>query len=241
MIISVYNHKGGTGKTTTSINIGKSLSDLGNSVLLVDLDPQANLTYSLGIEKNEALEVKLSAENIVSTEEGFDVIPNFTSPQFLVDYQFPSPTSLKEELSELFLSYDFVLIDCPPSMNLTVVNALLTSDGVLIPALLDALSLEALRQVFGAIDDLLKEYKYNFSFIGILPVMVDRRRQLTNDVKDYIQENYDVSLFENNVRMNVKIAEAPSHGKSIFEYYSKCKGATDYMNVTKEFLEKVNN
>jgi chromosome partitioning protein len=152
MVLSIYNHKGGTGKTTTTINLGRALKNEGYKVLLVDLDPQANMTYSLGIKKINVDAVTLSEDNITTTREGLDILPNYTTPQFLVDYDFPSDTSLRDEMDTCFSNYDFVLIDCPPAMNHTVVNALLASNGIILPVLLDVLSLEALKQVLYAID-----------------------------------------------------------------------------------------
>ena len=239
MVTSVYNHKGGTGKTTTTINLGRALKDLGYNILLVDLDPQANLTYSLGVEKKNAYEVTLSSKSVVKTNEGLDLLPNFASPDFLVDYEFPSVTALGDELANFFSEYDFVFIDCPPAMNMTVVNALLASDSVLITVLLDALSLEGLSQVLDSMSKLLIDYNKNISLTGVLPVMVNSSRHLTRDVKNYIKENINATLFENHIRMNVKIAEAPSHGKSVIEYDPKCNGSKDYKELANEFLELI--
>jgi len=193
----------------------------------------------MGIEKTDAAQVSLSAENVTSSQEGIDILPNFTSPQFLVDYDYPSVTALRDELSGLFKKYDFVLIDCPPAMNMNVVNALLASDGVLLPALLDVLSLEGLSQVLGAIERLMKDHQHNLNITGVLPVMVDTRRQLTTEVKSYIEKNFNVPVLKNHIRMNVKTAEAPSHGKSVIAYEPKSNGAIDYKAVAKEFLELI--
>jgi len=236
MILSIYSHKGGTGKTTTTINIGRALKDRGYEVLLVDLDPQANLTYSLGIHKTDARTVSLSPDKITTTDEGLHILPNFTAPQFLIDYEFPSKTSLREEMASCFAEYDFVLIDCPPAMNLTVVNALLASDGVIFPVLLDVLSLEALNQALHAMDGLLIQQKHSLLFTCVLPVMVDSRRLLSSEVKGFIQTTFETPVFENHIRMNVKTAEAPSHGKSVIEYSPNSNGAKDYIKVTDELL-----
>lgn len=241
MVISVYNHKGGTGKTTTTINIGMALKNLGYSILLVDLDPQANMTYSLGVERNVISDIALSSDNVVVTSEGLEIIPNFTSPQFLVDYEYPSITALADELGGFFSEYDYVLIDCPPAMNMTVVNSLLASDAVLIPAIMDPLSLEALRQVLDAIENLMDQYDHSLSFTGVLPVMVDSRRQLTHEVKQYIDENINVTVFDNKIRMNVKIAESPSYGQSVVSYASNSNGALDYKAAANELVNKLNN
>ena len=239
MVIAIYNHKGGTGKTTTAINVGKVLKDLGYKTLLVDLDSQANLTYAMGIEKDILSEISLSPESLVITNEGLEIIPNFTSPQFLVDYEFPSSTSLRDELSGFFSSYDYVLLDCPPAMNITVVNALLASEGVIIPAIMDPLSLEALRQVLEAMNLLLEEFNHTLSFKAVLPVMVDSRRQLTKEVKEYIHGNFNIDVFENTVRMNVKIAESPSYGESVISYSPDSNGTKDYNAATNELLTKI--
>ncbi|MCB0495521.1 MAG: ParA family protein [Cyclobacteriaceae bacterium] len=239
MVISIYNHKGGTGKTTTTVNLGRIIKDQGHSVLLIDLDPQANLTYSLGVHKTDVHSVYLSPDHVVETEEGLHILPNYTAPKFMVDYEFPSETALRDELETYFTNYDFVLIDCPPAMNLTVVNALLASDGIVLPALLDVLSLEALNQVIAAIKELLKEHKHSLKFSVVLPVMVDSRRLLTNEVKKYIETSFETPIFENYIRMNVKLAEAPSHGKSVVAYAPSSNGASDYEKVAIELLEYI--
>ncbi|MCF6361388.1 MAG: ParA family protein [Cyclobacteriaceae bacterium] len=241
MVLSIYNHKGGTGKTTTTINLGRVLKDIGYDVLLVDLDPQANMTYSLGIQKTDVDAVNLSEDNIILTEEGLNILPNYTSPQFLVDYEFLSPTSLRDELATCFSGYDFVLIDCPPAMNNTVVNALLASDAVLLPVLLDVLSLEALNQVNSAMTLLLEDNNHKFDFTCVLPVMVDSRRLLTTEIKKVIMNSFNVYIFENHIRMNVKTAEAPSHGKSVLAYSPSSNGSFDYKRVAEEFLSCISN
>jgi len=240
MILSIYSHKGGTGKTTSTINLGRALKDRGYDVLLVDLDPQANLTYSLGIHKTDARAVSLSPDNITTTEEGLHILPNLTTPQFLIDYEFPFKTSLRDEMETCFAEYDFVLIDCPPAMNLTVVNALLASDGVIFPVLLDVLSLEALNQALRAIKALLSQQQHELQFTIVLPVMVDSRRLLTSEVKGFIQNTFETPVFKNHIRMNVKTAEAPSHGKSVLAYSPNSTGAKDYKKATDELLQYIN-
>ena len=240
MVLSIYNHKGGTGKTTTCINLGRALKNKGFKVLLVDLDPQANMTYSLGIQKGNVDKVSLSPDKITTTDENLNILPNYTSPQFLIDYEFPKPTSLRDELEDCFKSYDFVLIDCPPAMNQTVVNALLASDGVIFPVLLDVLSLEALKQVLHAMHILLDDNNYKLPISLVLPVMVNSRRRLTTEVNKIIQNDIETPVFENQVRMNVKIAEAPSHGASVIEYAPKSNGAKDYAKVANELIDYIN-
>ncbi len=239
MVISIYSHKGGTGKTTTTINLGRVLKDKGYHVLLVDMDAQANLTYSLGVQKTDVQSVNLSPESIITTQEGLDILPNYTTPQFLIDYEFPSVNALHTELGSCFANYDFVLIDCPPAMDMSVVNALLASDGIIFPVLLDVLSLEALNQAVSAINMLFNTHSHAVQFKYVLPVMVNPRRLLTAEVKKYIKGSFDLPVFENTIRMNVKTAEAPSHGVSVLEYAPNSNGAKDYTKATDEFLNYI--
>jgi chromosome partitioning protein len=242
-IISIVNHKGGTGKTTTTINLGKALSLRGKSVLLIDLDSQANLSYSLGIGAEEksigdVLFRLNSPQDIIVRKEGMDVMPAnnnlYQYEESIIKNEY-GHYLLKDILSEL--DYDFILIDCPPSQSQLNINALCAANKVLVPMLLDVLSLQGLNQILKTIEEVKEKYNPELEILGVLGVLVDERRQLTRDILEHVQRNYPVTVFNNHVRANVKAAEAPSHGVSLVEYAPSSHAATDYMAVANELLK----
>lgn len=244
MIISVVNKKGGTGKTTSSINIGKCLALAGKSVLLIDLDPQSNLSFSLGINTGDCLvgeavfnrEIK---EKFLFEREQMDVLP---STGDLINYEvefirqnYPY-TVVKETIESVSANYDFVLVDCPPSASFLTVNSLIASDAVLVPMQLDVLSLQGLSQILSTVEEIRRDYNSELYVVGVLGVLVDGRRQLTYDILEHIRNNFGVNIFNNYVRQNVRAAEAPSHGVSVIKYAPKSNSALDYKRVTDELL-----
>jgi chromosome partitioning protein len=240
MIISIVNHKGGTGKTTTTINLGSALAGEGLRVLLVDFDAQGSLSYSLGIEDDSpkienALFGEISVRDIIQEREGLHVLP--ASPS-LADAELAIVTSenrvnhlknLLEEINE----YDVVLIDCPPALSLLTVNALATSDYVIIPMQMDVLALRGLDSMLetvkkaGVVNPLLK-------VMGVLPVMADPRKNIYLEIHKHIRDNYSVHLFTQVIHTSVKAAEAPSFGKSVLSYAPACPVANDYRALAKE-------
>lgn len=249
MVISLVNKKGGTGKTTSTINIGKALSLKGKKVLLIDLDPQSNLSYSYGISTEGCilgevlLEQKIQQSDIYKIN-GLDIIP---STNELVDYEYEFIkrdypfTLFKETIETVKGNYDFILVDCPPSGSYLTVNALIGSDAVLIPMQMDVLSLQGLEQILESISSIQKEYNSKLYVLGVLAALVDERRQLTKEILQMVNNNYGVNVFNNYVRQNVKAAEAPSFGKSVIEYAPKSNSARDYINVTNEMLQILKN
>jgi chromosome partitioning protein len=244
MIISIVNHKGGTGKTTTALNLGACLAVKGKSVLLVDFDAQASLTYSLGIEEgkpgiSELLLREATAEEVIKEKEGMHVLPASTS---LADVEFSmakadnEPTYLKLLLDEL-PTYDYVLIDCPPSISLLTVNALYASEAVIIPVAMEALSVRGLDLILDTIDTIQKTINPALKVLGVLPVIVDKRKNLSQEIIEYINRNYEVRIFKNHIRANVKASEAPSFGKSIIKYAPSSPSALDYLGFTDELIK----
>ena len=242
MIISILNHKGGTGKTTTTINVGRALTMQNKSVLLIDLDSQANLTYSLGIEIanhniGEVLFKSKSLRDVVVKREGMDVVPaNFDLYQYeesIIKYNYGFEL-LKDALKHE--KYDFILIDCPPSQSQLNINALCASDKVLVPILMDVLSLQGLNQILNTVDEVKRELNPALEVLGILGVLVDDRKQLTRDVLEHIQSHYSITVFNSLIRASVKAAEAPSHGLSILAYAPNSKSALDYISLSDEIL-----
>ena len=249
MIIAIVNKKGGTGKTTSTVNIAKALSLKGKKVLLLDLDPQANLSYCYGISTEGCilgevlLEQKVEKDDIFEAD-GVDVIP---STNELIDYEFEFIkqgypfTLFKDTMATVKDKYDYILVDCPPAGSYLTVNALIGSDAVLIPMQMDVLSLQGLKQILKTVEELKNEYNPNLQVLGVLPVLVDERRQLTNEILHLVNNDFGVHVFNNYIRQNVKAAEAPSFRQSVIEYAPKSTSAQDYLNVTKEILKLLEN
>lgn len=247
MIISIVNNKGGTGKTTSTINLGKGLALKGKKVLLIDLDPQGNLSYSLGIQPDEcvlgeAMLAEAIRESHIQNREGMDIIP---SNNDLINYEFDFIKEsfpydlLKSTLTPVKDQYDYILIDCPPSAGYLTVNALIASDSVLIPMQMDVLSYQGLEQIINTIFEIKENYNNGLYVAGILGVLVDARRHLTYEILERVQNDFGVNVFNNYIRQNVRAAEAPSYGISVIEYAPKSNSAKDYLSATEELLHIV--
>jgi chromosome partitioning protein len=246
VIYSIINQKGGTGKTTTAINLGAALNRRAKNVLLIDLDSQGNLSYSLGIndfDKSmaDALLGECSITDIFQEKEGLTIAP---SDNHLADTELSLARSEGQEkalagLINTVSGFDFVLIDCPPSLSMLTVNALLASDRVIIPMQMEVLSLQGLDQIVQTIEKIKGTYKKKVIIEGVLPVMVDKRRKLSQEVKEYIHDNYDLRIFDSIIRSNVKASEAPSFGKSVINYKPTSNSAVDYMRFADEVLELI--
>jgi chromosome partitioning protein len=243
MIISIVNQKGGTAKTTTTLNLGSGLARLGKKVLLVDWDAQGNLSYALGFQQpsptiSDVLHDDASLrESILHHEDGIDLIPSGIS---LADTEFSMAEAddrtsfLQSILDTVKKDYHFILIDCPPSLSLLTLNALRASQGVIIPMQADVLSLQGLELILQTIEKVKKNYNQDLTILGILPVMVDFRRKLTQEVLEHIKMEYEVPIFQSFIRNNVRASEAPSFGKSVIEYAPRSNSAIDYLNFSKE-------
>ncbi|UKN01598.1 ParA family protein [Paracrocinitomix mangrovi] len=248
MIISVGNRKGGTGKTTTVVNLGRALSLKGKNVLLVDLDPQANLSYSYGISTEgcvlgEVLLDKHIDSGSIFYKDGLDLIPSNTDLQEyeaeLIRSNAPK-TALKEALEDVKDQYDFILIDCPPTASHLTVNALMASDAVLIPMLMENLSLVGFEQMIDLVFDIKTKYHSELFILGVVGVLVDERRHLTTQILEALRSNYGVDVFNNYVRQNVKAAEAPASGQSVIDYAPTSNSAKDYIAIANELLKILN-
>ncbi|SFH12088.1 ParA family protein [Pontibacter chinhatensis] len=243
-VVAVINQKGGTGKTTTTINLGSALSKLGKKVLLVDLDPQSNLSYSLAIPNPEKTlaGVFLGDNSLQETwveKDGLWVVPGSND---LVDVEISLVTEperekfLKTILAEA-KGFDFILIDCPPSLSVLTLNALTAAHEVLVPLQMEVLTLQGLDQIMNTIQKVKKAFNSQLKVKGIVVVMFDVRRKLSQEVLEYLHENVKEKIFRNHIRMNVKLAEAPSFGQSILDYDASSNGARDYMALAEEYLE----
>lgn len=243
--ISIVNQKGGTGKTTTAISLGAVLAKKGKKILLIDLDPQGNLSYSLGENEFEHSigEVLMGDAKVEDTiihieEEGLDIIPSsidLANIEITLAQIDNRESQLKDALKSL-RGYDYVLIDCPPSFSLLAVNSLALSNEVIIPMQMTALSLQGLELIYSTIERVKENLNPKLNILGILPVMIDKRRKLSSEVKAYIEENFEIRLFESGIRNNVKAAEAPSFGQSVILYSPNSNSAQDYQAFGNELL-----
>ena len=246
MIVSVVNQKGGTGKTTSTINLAKALELHGKRILLIDMDPQGSLTYSLGvvdIDKSIADVLYGDADllEVIVEREGMDVIPASIS---LADAELSLVDVEDREYRLKYLlekvdGYDFVIIDCPPSLSLLTINALAVSKYVIVPMLMEVLSLQGLDLISETLQKIKQSVNPELSVLGILPVMVDRRRKLSSEVYEHINSNYDFRMFETQIRPNVRASEAPSFGQSVISYAPTSNSANDYMELCEEILKLV--
>ncbi len=243
MIISIVNHKGGTGKTTTTINLGSSLAEAGYRVLLVDFDAQGSLTYSLGIDDRgftiaDAFHGDVAVHQLVSEREGMHVIPASAD---LADVELAMAKAEERfnHLSDLLQAlpdYDFVLIDCSPSLSLLTINALAASDYIIVPMQMDVLALRGLDSMLETVRKV-KVINPRLSILGILPVMVDTRKNMYQEILEHVQSNFSERVFSQVIHCSVKAAEAPSFGKSVITYAPQSITASDYRSFAQEVLK----
>jgi len=244
-IITVINQKGGTGKTTITMNLGVALALMGKKILLIDFDPQANLTYSFGIRnpKNTIVEVlqgKQTIQTILVKKEGLDIAP---SSSLLADLEVSIINKIgREQLLQDRLKglkeYDYVFIDSPPSLSILTINALTTAGEVLIPLQMEILSLQGLTQLLKTIDEVKNILNKKLRITGIVVSMYDGRRRLSSEILNEIKNNLKEKVFNSLIRICVKIAESPSFAKSVLSYAPSSEGAIDYKNLAKEFLNE---
>jgi chromosome partitioning protein len=251
-IISVVNQKGGVGKTTTAINIASYLADKFNKkVLLVDLDPQGNATSGLGVNKSaiekSILSGLLNEESVdilrhTTNIKNLDIIPansDLASAEINLTKIENRELRLKQLLSGVQQSYDFIIIDCPPSLGLLFVNALAASRYMLIAVQTEFYAMEGLGLLIGTIQKIQQSLNPTLSILGVLMTMYDSRTVLSSQVKAEIDKVFENLVFKTVIPRNVKLAEAPSHGLPIYKYDKWSKGAKAYKNVTKEVLSRV--
>ncbi len=251
-IITLANQKGGVGKTTTAINLAASLAVLEYKVLIVDADPQANATSGLGFDVRN-IRTGLY-ETLIRDEDPRNVILSGTIPGLFL---LPSHIDLvgaeiemlelpnREKVMKLVLEkikddYDFILIDCSPSLGLIVVNALTASDSVLIPVQCEYFALEGLGKLLNTIRIVQGHLNPELDIEGFLMTMYDSRLRLSDQILEEVKKHFDKMVFETVVHRNVKLGEAPSFGQSIFDYDIASKGATNYLNVARELLQRNN-
>ena len=244
-VISLLNHKGGVGKTTSSIGIGAGLVRLGKKVLLMDLDPQANLTLSLGVPRQKVTiyeALRGEAELVPYTvKEDLDVIPatlDLSGAEMELINEAGREYILKETLEPLQEEYDYIIIDCPPSLGLLTLNSLTSSNYVIIPLQTEFLALQGLTKIKQVIDKVRFRLNKKLQIGGVVATMYDKRKVLNRDVVETIKKYFGKKVFNTLIRDNVALAEAPASRKDIFSYSPKSNGAVDYLNLCKEILER---
>ena len=250
-IIAIANQKGGVGKTTTSINLSACLAELGKKVLVIDLDPQGNTTSGFGIDKEEientVYELMLGECSIresmtkVENIEHLSLIPsnvNLAGAEIELLGINEKEYILKNAVDYIRDDYDFIIIDCPPSLNMLTVNAMTTADSILVPIQCEYYALEGISQLIHTIDLVQERLNSNLKIDGVVFTMYDARTNLSSDVVDTVKENLNATVYQTIIPRNVRLAEAPSHGLPINLYDSKSSGAESYRNLAKEIIER---
>jgi len=249
-IIAIANQKGGVGKTTTSINLAASLGVLEKKVLLIDADPQANASSGLGIDVDsvevgtyQVLEHSVAPEDAIlkTSSPNVDIIPahiDLVAIEIeLVDKQ-DREYMLKKAIGSLREKYDFIIIDCAPSLGLITLNSLVAADSVIIPIQCEYFALEGLGKLLNTIKSIQKIHNPDLDIEGLLLTMFDSRLRLSNQVVDEVRKHFSSMVFDTIIRRNTRLGEAPSYGESIIAYDATSKGAVNYLNLANELIKK---
>ncbi len=242
-ILAICNQKGGTGKTATAVNLGPALAVLGKKVLLIDLDPQANASYTFDLNGSagsivEVLQGKQTLQAMIVNKEKINIIP---SHRALADLELALISKigremiLKRSLAEIH-GYDFVIIDCPPSLSILTIAALAAARELIIPLQAEPYSIKGLTELLATVREIRREINESLKVLGILFTMYDARRGLSEEVVKAIRDNFKERIFKTTIRENVRIAESPSYGQSVLTYAPDSHGAEDYKALAKEIL-----
>ena len=247
-IIAIANQKGGVGKTTTAVNLAASLGVLEKSVLLIDVDPQANATSGLGINVDrvtqssyQLLEHTIPAENLIikADSPNLDLIPahiDLVAIEIELVEQENREYMLKQALGNLTASYDYIILDCAPSLGLLTLNALTASNSVIIPIQCEYFALEGLGKLLNTIKSVQKIHNPDLDIEGLLLTMYDSRLRLSNQVIDEVKKHFAEMVFETIIQRNVRLSEAPSFGESIIKYDATSRGANNYLSLAEELI-----
>jgi len=244
-IIAFSNHKGGVGKTTSVVNVGAGLARLKKKVLLIDMDPQANLTQSFGIKDAEiSIYGSLKGEHElqpVSLGKNFDLVPSsldLSGAELELSSEAGREYILQELLNPIKDKYDFVLIDCPPSLGLLTINALTAATEVFIPLQSHYLAIKGLAKIIEVIGKIKKRINKDLEISGVFITLFDKRKVLHRDVAETIHTYFGDKVFKARIRDNIALTEAPSSGTDIFPYNENCYGAEDYLALCKEIIKQ---
>jgi chromosome partitioning protein len=245
-IVTLSNNKGGVGKTTSAVNIAAAIANKGKKVLVIDLDGQANLSQSFGAVHHSPTIVDIFNDESdfkpFSINGNLDVLPTNSDLSAIETAMNPADGDqliLKNILSNVKEKYDFILIDCPPSLGMLTINALVASDFVLIPLQAEFLPAQGLSKLVEAIESIKKNLNKSIQLLGVFFTMYNTRRILSKDVKDTVESYMGDSILKNFIRENVALAEAPTQALDIFRYNKDSNGAKDYQKLTDEILQRL--
>lgn len=249
-IIAVANRKGGVGKTTTAVNVATAVAAVGKKVLVVDLDPQSNASTSFGVDKrNKTISSYqvIMGENTLSEAVMWTEIPNLSlvpaSPDLAgAEVELINKTrrefSLRNAMTKTIDNYDYVIIDCPPSLSLITINALVAADAVIVPLQCEYLALEGMTDLIGNINLIKKHFNPKLELQGVVLTMYDSRNNLTQMVEEDVREFFGKKVYKTVIPRNVRVSEAPSHGKPVLLYDYKCLGSQAYISLAGEILKR---
>ena len=247
-IISIFNQKGGVGKTTTTINLAAYIGSMGKKVLTVDIDPQGNTSSGLGIDKDKLeysmydVIMGMSPEKVIvkTKVENLDILPSkveLAGAEIELTAKMSRETKVKDAILKVKDDYDYIFIDCPPSLGLLTINSLTASDSVLIPIQCEFYALEGVKQLMNTIQLIKKSLNSKLEIQGVVMSMFDGRTRLSIEVVEEVKKYFKGKVYSTIIPRNVKLAEAPSYGMPIMLYDKSCKGAEAYMELAQEFLE----
>ena len=249
-IIAVANQKGGVGKTTTAINLSSCLASLGKKVLAIDMDPQGNMTSGLGIDKNEVeytvyelILGQVGIEEVICKDalENLDVLPtniDLSAAEIELIGVEEKEFIIRKEVDKIKENYDFIIIDCPPSLSMLTINAMTTADSVLVPIQCEYYALEGLSQLIHTIDLVKERLNPGLNIEGVVFTMYDARTNLSLQVVENVKENLNKTIYKTIIPRNIRLAEAPSHGMPINMYDPKSAGAENYRLLAEEVIHK---
>ena len=249
-IISIANQKGGVGKTTTTVNLGASLAYMGKKVLLIDIDAQGNATSGMGIKKPDVSqdiydvlvnEQSIQATVLPSSRENLFIVPatlQLAGAEIELTSMMARESRLKIALKEVEEQYDYILIDCPPSLGHLTINAFTASDSILIPVQCEYYALEGLSQLLNTVRLVQKHFNPDLEIEGVLLTMYDARTNLGAEVVEEVRRYFQEKVYETIIPRNIRLSEAPSHGLSIVDYDLRSKGAEVYQALAKEVLAR---
>ncbi len=246
-LIAIINQKGGVGKTTCALNLGAGLFRLGKEVLLIDMDPQANLTYSMNIQAHnleksiyELMKGEATFEEVLTESNGIKIIPSALelSGAELEFASVPGREFLLKEALQGHDNFDYTIVDCPPSLGLLTLNALTTVYQIFIPLQTEFLPMQGMAKLLQTIEIAKKRLNDKLEITGVICTRFDRRRKLNQEVEERIRKHFGNRVFKTVVRENISLAETPSFGQNIFEYKPNSHGAEDYLKLCREIIER---